>query len=194
MMSASTDIDVGHPMRQFSELSAKLLYRALKSMEEAMDDEELKTSRMCQQIPLKAMEARKSAGSVKDLMVRTEVDLKTAKRWLIARNEMVTVGDPEGVDMQDPDISTEMIVESTSEIDQVTELAEKWQELALEPFEVDMRIAQWIIHVTKVRTELRMMLSMFKAAESIRRGDKYICSGFWKKSNSLRWRRGGKKR
>ena len=65
-----------------------------------------------------------------------------------------------------------MIVESASVIDQVTELAEKLQELALEPFEWDMRIAQWIIQVTKVKTELRMMLSMFKAAESIRRGEK----------------------
>ena len=35
-----------------------------------------------------------------------------------------------------------------------------------------MLIAQWIIQVTKVKTELRMMLSMFKAAESIRRGEK----------------------
>ena len=111
------------------------------------------------------MDARKSASEVKVLTVRTEVDLKTAKRWLIARNEMITVGDPEGVDMQDPAIATEMIVESTRVIDQVTELA-------LQPFEVDMRIAQWIIQVTKVKTELRMMLSMFKAAEAIRRGEK----------------------
>ena len=169
-MSASTDIDVGNPRRPFSELSAKLLYRALKDMEEAMNDEELKTLRKCQQIPL---QARKSAGAVKDLIVRTEVDLKTAKRWLIARNEMITVGDPEVVDMQDPDMATEMIVESTMVINQVTELAEKLQELALEPFDADMRIAQWIIQVTKVNTELRMMLS---------------------KSKSLRWRRGGKKR
>ena len=166
-MSSSTDIDVGNPRRPFSELSAKLLYRALKDVEEAMNDEELKTSRMCQQIPLKAMEQRKSEGAVKDLMVRTEVDLKTAKRWLIARNLMVTVCDPEGVDMRDPEIASEMIVESSRVIDRVTELAEKWKELALEPFEVDMRIAQWIIQVTNVKTELRMMLSMFKAAESI---------------------------
>ena len=76
---------------------------------------------------------------------------------------MVTVGDPESVDMRDPEIASEMIVESARVIDLVTELAEKWQELALEPFEVDMRIAQWIIQVTKVKTELRMMLSMFKA-------------------------------
>ena len=54
----------------------------------------------------------------------------------------------------------------------MTELAEKWQELALKPSEVEMRIAQWIIQVTKVKTELRMMFSMFKAAESIRRGEK----------------------
>ena len=72
--------------------------------------------------------------------------------------------------MSDPDIATEKIVESTRVIDQVTELAEKWQELALKPFEVDMQIAQWIIQATKVKTELRLMLSMFKAAESIRRG------------------------
>ena len=85
-----------------------------------MNEDELKTTRMCQQIPLQAMEARKSAGAVKDFMVRTEVDLNTAKRWLVARNEMVTVCDPEVVDMQDPDISTEMIVESTRVIDQVT--------------------------------------------------------------------------
>ena len=149
-----------------------MLYRALKDVEEAMIDEELMTAMMCQQIQLQAMEARKSAGAVKDLIVRTEVDLKTARRWLVARNEMVTVCDPEVVDMQDHDIAIEMIVESTMVIDQVTELAEKWQELALEPFGVDMRIAQWIIQVTKVKTELRMMLSMFKAAESIRRGEK----------------------
>ena len=89
-MSSSTDIDVGNPRRPFSELGAKLLYRALKDVEEATNDEELKTSRMCQQIPLKAMEERKSMGAVKDLMVRTEVDLKTAKRWIIARNLMAT--------------------------------------------------------------------------------------------------------
>ena len=71
-MSSSTDIDVGNPRRPFSELSAKLLYRALKDVEEAMNDEELKTSRMCQQIPLKAMEEMKGEWSVKDLMVRTE--------------------------------------------------------------------------------------------------------------------------
>ena len=73
--------------------------------------------------------------------------------------------------MQDHKMATEMIVESTMVIDQVTELAEKWQELALKPFEVDMRITQRIIQVTKVKTELRMMLSMFKAAEAIRRGE-----------------------
>ena len=65
-----------------------------------------------------------------------------------------------------------MIVESSRVINRVTELAEKWQALALEPFEVDTKIVQWIIQVTKVKTELRMMLSMFKAAESIRQGEK----------------------
>ena len=57
-MSASTDIDVGNPRRPFSKLSAKLLYRALKDVEEAMNDEKLKTAKMCQKIPLQAMEAR----------------------------------------------------------------------------------------------------------------------------------------
>ena len=117
-----------------------------------MNDEELKTVRMCQQIPLQAMEARNGSGAVKDLMVRTEVDLKTAKRWLVARNEKVTVSDPDGVDMSDPDIAAEMIAESSRVIDQVTELAKKWQELALKLFEVDMQIAQWIIQVTNVKT------------------------------------------
>ena len=37
---------------------------------------------------------------------------------------------------------------------------------------MDVRIAQWIIQVTKVKTELRMMLIVFKAAESNRRGEK----------------------
>ena len=73
-MSLSTDIDVGNPRRPFSELSAKLLYRALKDVEEAMNDEELQMVRMCRQIPRKAMEERLSTGAVKELLVRTEVD------------------------------------------------------------------------------------------------------------------------
>ena len=85
---------------------------------------------------------------------------------------MITVDDPEGVDMHDPDLAVEMIVESTRVIDQVTELAEKWQELALKPFEVDERTTQWVVQVTKTKTELRLMMSMFMAAESIRKGEK----------------------
>ena len=69
------------------------------------------------------MEARKSEGDVKDLMLRSELDLATAKRWLMTRNKMITVDDPEGVDMHDPDLAVEMIVESNKVIDQVTELA-----------------------------------------------------------------------
>ena len=169
-MSSSTDIDVGNPRRPFSELSAKLLYRALKYVEEAMNDEELKTLQVCQQLPLNAMEARRGDAEVKDLMVRTEVDLKAAKGWLITIDKMATDGDPQSVDMRDPDMASEMIVESERVIKQVTELSEKWQVLALQPIKVDMRIAQWIIQVTKVKTELRMMLSMFRSAEAIRRG------------------------
>ena len=67
------------------------------------------------------------------------MDLRTAKRWLFARNKMITVDDPEGVDMHDPEQAVEMIAESTNVIDQVTELAEWWQQLALKPFEVDER-------------------------------------------------------
>ena len=101
-------------------------------------------------------------------MVRTKVNLRTAKRWLFARNKMITVDYPEGVDMHDPDLAVEMIVESTRVIDQVTELAEKWQEMALKAFEVDERTTQWIVQVTKTKTELRLMMSMFMAADSIR--------------------------
>ena len=105
-------------------------------------------------------------------MLRTELDLKTAKRWLMTRNKMITVDYPEGVDMHDPDLAVEMIVESTKVIDQLTELAEKWKELATKPFEVDERTIQWVVQVTTVKTELRLLMSMFVAAESIRRGEK----------------------
>ena len=60
MMSSSAEIDVGNPRRPFSELSAKLLYGALKDVEEAMNDEELQMVRMSRQIPRKAMEERPS--------------------------------------------------------------------------------------------------------------------------------------
>ena len=54
----------------------------------------------------------------------------------------------------------------------MTESAEKWQEVALKPFEVDERTIQWVVQVTTVKTELRLLMSMFMAAESIRRGEK----------------------
>ena len=169
-MSAINTVDVGHPRRPFDETSAKLLYRALKDVEKALSDMNLSTPRVFQQLPVRAMEARMKESDVKDLMLRTELDLKTAKRWLMTRNKMITVDDPQGVDMHDPDLAVEMIVESTNVIDQVTELAEKWQELALKPFEVDDRTTQWIVQVTTVKTELRLLMSMFMAAKSIRRG------------------------
>ena len=50
-------------------------------------------------------------------MVRTEVDLLTAKRWLFSRNKMITVDDPDGVDMHDPDLDVGMIAEPTRVID-----------------------------------------------------------------------------
>ena len=141
-------------------------------MEEALIDMNLSTPRVFQQLPVRAMEARMREGDVKDLTMRTELDLKTAKRWLMTRNKMITVDDPHGVDMHDPDLALEMNVESTKVIDQVTELAEKWRELATNPFEVDERTIQWVVQVTTVNTELRLLMSMFVAAESIRRGDK----------------------
>ena len=63
----------------------------------------------------------------------------------MTRNKMITVDDPEVVDMHDPDLAVEMIVESTKVIDQVTELAEKWQGVALKPFEVDERTIRWVV-------------------------------------------------
>ena len=94
MLYRGAEVDVGNPRRPFSEQSAELLYRLLKDVEAAMDDEELQMVRMCRQIARKAMEERLSTDAVKEFLVRTEVDLKTAMRWLIARNLMVTVGDP----------------------------------------------------------------------------------------------------
>ena len=44
------------------------------------------------------MEARRGTEEVKDLIVQAEVDLKAAKRWFIARNEMATT-DREVVDL-----------------------------------------------------------------------------------------------
>ena len=66
---------------------------------------------------MRNMEARQRASEVKDLMVRTEVDLRTAKRWLFTRNKMITVDDPDGVDMHDPDLDVGMIAEPTRVID-----------------------------------------------------------------------------
>ena len=100
------------------------------------------------------------------------MDLKTAKRWLVAKNLMATGEDPDCLDIQDPDVATEMIVESSKVINRVTDLAERWQAVELEPFEVDTEVVQRIIKVTKVKTEIRMMLSMFRVAESIRQGEK----------------------
>ena len=37
-MSGITNLDVGHPKRPFSEDSARRLYRALKDVEEALND------------------------------------------------------------------------------------------------------------------------------------------------------------
>ena len=94
-MSAITSFDVGHPRRPFDETSAKLLYRALNDLEEALNDLNLCTPRVFQQLQVRAMEARMKEGDVKDLMLLTELDSKTAKRWLMTRNKMITVDDPQ---------------------------------------------------------------------------------------------------
>ena len=171
-MSSSTDIDVWNPRRPFSERSAKKLYMALKDEKTAMNDEELKMLRLFHQLLLKAVEVINGTHGVKDLMVQTEVELKMAKAWLFARNAMATSLDQERVDLTDPDVVTEMIVESTRVVDEVTALAERWQELALKPHKVDMKTIRWIIQATKVKTEVRMMLSMFMSAEAVRRWEK----------------------
>ena len=169
MLYSGEEIDVGNPRMPFSERSAKLLFRLLKDVEVGMDYAE-RTMDTWQQIPQRSMEERLSAGVVKELLVRTEVDLRTAKRWLVARNLMATGEYPDRLDIQDPDVATEMIVESSKVINKVTDLAERWKALALEPFEVDTKIVQGIVQVTKVKTEIMMMLSMCQAAEAIRQG------------------------
>ena len=58
MLYRGAEVDVGNPRRPFSEQSAKLLYRSLKDVEAAMDDEELTMAHMCQQIPRRSMEKR----------------------------------------------------------------------------------------------------------------------------------------
>ena len=68
-MSGITNLDVGHPRRPFSEDSAKRLYRALKDVEEALNDQDLSTPRVFQQIPVRPMEARQRASEINDLMV-----------------------------------------------------------------------------------------------------------------------------
>ena len=171
MLYKDAEVDVGNPRRPFSERSAKLLFKLLKDVETGMDYAE-RTMDTWQQIPQMSMEERLSAGVVKELLVRTEVDLRTAKRWVVARNLMATGEDPYRLDIQDPDVATEMIVESSKVINKVPDLAERWKALALEPLEVDVGIVQGIIRVTKVKTEIRMMLSMCKAAEAIRQGEK----------------------
>ena len=67
-----------------------MLYMALKDVETAMNYKELKMLRLCHQLPLRAVEVSKGTNEVKDLMVQAEVELKTAKTWLFARNAMVT--------------------------------------------------------------------------------------------------------
>ena len=45
-----------------------------------------------------------------------------------------------------------MIVESTRVVDEVTALAEKWRELALKSYDVNLQTTNWVIQVTKVKT------------------------------------------
>ena len=72
------------------------MYMALKDVEEALNDMNLSTPRVFQQLPVRAMEAKMKEGEVKDFVLRTKLDLKTAKRWLMTRNKMITVDDPQG--------------------------------------------------------------------------------------------------
>ena len=63
-MSAITSLDVGHSRIPFDETSAKLLYRALNDVEEALNDMNLSTPRVFQHLPVRAMEARMKEGDV----------------------------------------------------------------------------------------------------------------------------------
>ena len=119
-------------------------------------------------MPVQAMEARNGTEEVKALIVQSEVDLRAAKAWLFARNEMATT-DPESVDLEDPEVATEMIVESTRVVDEVTALAEKWKELALKSWEVNLQTDNWVIQVTKVKTEVGMLLSLLRSASAIQK-------------------------
>ena len=47
----------------------------------------------------------------------------------------------------------------------------------MKPYEVDMLTTRLIIQVTKVKTEVRMLLSMFRSAEALRRWEK--CPKQW---------------
>ena len=100
MVYSDEEIDVGKPRRPFSDRSAKLMFRSLKDVETGMNYEERMLDGW-RQIPRRSMEERLSAGVVKELLVRTEVDLKMAKRWLVARNLMATGEDPDRLDIQD---------------------------------------------------------------------------------------------
>ena len=48
------------------------------------------------------------------------------------------MSDPEGMYLQNRDVMTGMIVESTRVVDEVTALAEKWRELALRPLDMNL--------------------------------------------------------
>ena len=75
---------------------------------------------------------------------------------MFARNEMA-VTDPEGIDLGNKRVADEMIMESTIVVDDVTALTEKWKELALIHWEVNPQTAIWVIQVTTIKTDLRML-------------------------------------
>ena len=127
-------------------------------MEEVFNLVELKTLQLCRQMPAHAVEARNETDEVKSLLVQSGEELEGNKAWLFARHEMA-VSDPEGMDLQNRDVVFVMIVESTSVVDDVTALAEKLKELALRPWEVNLQTAIWVIQVTRMNTEVKMMLS-----------------------------------
>ena len=89
MVYNDVEVDVGNPRRPFKARSARLMFRSLKDVETGMNYEERMLDGWLL-IPRRSMEERLSAGVVKELLVRTEADLKMAKRWLVARNLMAT--------------------------------------------------------------------------------------------------------
>ena len=84
-----------------------------------MNGVELRTLQLCRQMPAHAVEARKGTEEANALFVQSEAELEGAKARLFARNDLA-VSDPKGINLQNRDVVTVIIVESTRVVDEVT--------------------------------------------------------------------------